>query len=68
VKDDDFVPVDNAGLVEGSTGDRKIIRRNSDAEPLGAESTKRLSASSTKRLSASASGGLPSFKLVQSLS
>lgn len=60
VKDDDYVAVENAGIIEGSTGDRKIIHRSSDAENLGAEPT--------KRLSASASGGLPSFKLIQSLS
>ncbi len=61
VKDDDFVQADANGVVEGSTGDRKVIRRNSDVDQLGLEST--------QRLSASASGGLPrAFNLIQSLS
>lgn len=61
VKDDDFVPADANGIVEGSTGDRKVIRKNSDVDQIGLEPT--------QRLSASASGGLPrAFNLIQSLS
>jgi len=60
VKDDNFVSADEHGRIEGSTGDRKVIRK-SDVDQVGLEPA--------KRLSASGSGSLPRvFNLIQSLS